>query len=103
MTLLMRLSTWVVLVSSINELGIGELMWTDRVSAEMMDVAYRASATAEPAWQRSDAVRVLAELLELRIPVVGVEVWVPTTPGPTIPTAPYYGVSIERSNGTRDH
>ena len=44
----------------------------------------------EAAWARDDALRVIRWAAEIRLPVLGVEIWIPTTPGPTIPTPFFY-------------
>ncbi len=44
------------------------------------------SQNGEAAWGKDDALQVLAWAAASQIPILGVEVWIPTTPGPTIPT-----------------
>jgi hypothetical protein len=72
--------------------------WVERLPPDLLASAYRAEQTAEAAWPRPQALLVLESLARLRIPVVGVEVWIATTPGPTIPTQPYYGISIDTTD-----
>lgn len=52
-------------------------------------------AGSELAWPRHAAVELLDLLLEHLAPVVGVEIWLPTIPGPTIPTPYIYTLTID--------
>ncbi len=56
---------------------------------EFLAIAYVAQ-NGEGAWARDDAIRVMRWAAEVHLPVLGVEVWIPTTPGPTIPTPLIY-------------
>ena len=49
--------------------------------------AYQIS-NGEAAWPRDDALKVIRWATASRVAVFGAEIWIPTTPGPTIPT-PY--------------
>ncbi|HKT81618.1 MAG TPA: hypothetical protein VJP86_15430 [Vicinamibacterales bacterium] len=69
--------------------------WEESLPKEILALAYRSEGTGELAWPRTAALKVLDELLALRVPVVGVEVWLPTETNPTISTDPYYGISID--------
>lgn len=51
--------------------------------------AYK-SQTGESAWPRTEAIAVINLATQSNIAVFGVEVWLPTTPGPTIPTPIIY-------------
>jgi hypothetical protein len=57
--------------------------WFLRIPPEIQARAY--GAGNEFAWPREDAIQVIAAI-KSHFVVVGVEVWLPTTPGPTIPT-----------------
>jgi len=54
------------------------------------------SLSGEPAWSKEDAVKVINWATASRLPVSGVEVWLPTTPGPTIPTPYIYTFETEK-------
>jgi hypothetical protein len=60
--------------------------WISQLPERLRNAAYRANN--EYAWSRTDAVDVIDWLSSRNLPVVGVELWLPTQPGPTIPT-PY--------------
>jgi len=57
------------------------------VPDELLGKAYFAQ-NGEAAWARGDALRVIRWAADVHLPVLGVEIWIPTSPGPTIPT-PY--------------
>lgn len=65
------------------------LTWVRRLSAELVESAY--SARGELAWPAHEAVRAIRQLAANECVVCGVEVWIPTTPGPTIPAPFFYG------------
>src|SRR5687768_3256152 len=50
----------------------------------------------EPAWSAVDAVEVIRSLPVAESAVWGIEVWLPTTPGPTIPAPFIYTWSAEQ-------
>ncbi len=58
--------------------------WYPLLSRDILDRAYRAGG--EMAWDRADALRVVALVESHGYRVIGVEIWLPTRPGPTIPT-----------------
>jgi hypothetical protein len=70
--------------------------WFLRIPPEIQARAYRAGN--EFAWVREDAVRAI-EAVKRHFVVIGVEVWLPTTPGPTIPSPFIYHWAWE-SDGT---
>jgi hypothetical protein len=70
--------------------------WSEHLPRRLRDSAYRAAGTSELAWTKSQALEVLDYAAALAIPIVGVEVWLPTMPGPTVPTQPYYGFRSSR-------
>ena len=59
----------------------------DEPPVRLRDSAYRAE-NGEPAWSRDDAIEVIRWALDRGLAVLGGEIWLPTTPGPTIPS-PY--------------
>ena len=54
------------------------------IPRELMASAY-SSQGGEAAWSKEDALNVIRWATSSEIAVFGVEVWLPTTPGPTIP------------------
>ena len=62
------------------------MSWFRLLPKALIEVAYVSSG--EFAWSRNDALSVLAELQKHKYVILGVDVWIPTNPGPTIPT-PY--------------
>jgi hypothetical protein len=57
--------------------------WAQSLPAALQARAYRAGA--EHAWAREDALAVIAALAARGHTVIGVDVWLATDPGPTIP------------------
>jgi hypothetical protein len=55
----------------------------DKLPDDLRESAYYAAE--EAAWSWPDAIRVIAHLSKLHQAVCGIEVWLPTEPGPTIP------------------
>jgi len=53
----------------------------------------------ETAWARNDALKVIDWATATRIPVLGVEIWIPTNPGPTIPTPFIYTFEPKQVQG----
>lgn len=70
-----------------------DIKWEAVLPAELMKVAYRAGA--EFAWRKKEAIEVLGYLLSGGYVVLGVDVWLATRPGPTIPTPFVYDWSID--------
>jgi len=58
--------------------------WHGLLSEDLVNAAYRANQ--EMAWSRADAISVIELLKANAYVVLGVDVWLPTRPGPTIPT-----------------
>jgi len=58
--------------------------WSDLLPHDLQRAAYRANE--EMAWSRVDAIRVIEILNANRYVVLGVDIWLATQPGPTIPT-----------------
>jgi len=65
---------------------------------ELMANAYF-SQGGEAAWCRKDALQVIRCATASQVAVFGVEVWLPTMPGPTIPMPFFYSFSCEPSEG----
>jgi hypothetical protein len=58
--------------------------WRDLLPLDLQRAAYRAND--EMAWSKADAIRVV-EILKINgYVVLGVDIWLATRPGPTIPT-----------------
>lgn len=68
--------------------------WFQRLPDYLQVAAYRAGE--EAAWSPAYAVRVIEQLTLLGAAICGVEVWLPTHPGPTIPTPFLYTWECER-------
>ena len=58
-----------------------------QIPGSLLARAYLAQ-NGEAAWSRGDTLQVIAWAVASHVPILGIEVWLPTTPGPTIPT-PY--------------
>lgn len=57
------------------------------------------SLNKEPAWSRKDALEVIAWASASQLAIFGIEIWLPTTPGPTIPTPYIYTFETEQLGG----
>lgn len=62
--------------------------YLDQLPESLQTNAYRAAG--EAAWPRLEALRVIDCLTNQGIAMLGVEIWLPTHPGPTIPTPILY-------------
>ena len=60
--------------------------WFHRLPVKLQRSAYQSGE--EHAWNRTEALEVISWLQEHGFMILGVDVWLPTTPGPAIPT-PY--------------
>jgi hypothetical protein len=69
-----------------------------QIPADLLVHAYFAS-NGEPAWCRAEALTVIAWAAAGKIPILGAEVWIPTVPGPTIPTPYIYAFEPKRVSG----
>lgn len=58
--------------------------WQVLLSPELLQAAYKGGN--ELAWPKKDALRVVRVLTANAYTIDGVDVWIPTHPGPTIPT-----------------
>jgi hypothetical protein len=59
------------------------MSFLDQLPTKLRNAAFRAGD--EFAWARGPAIEVIHLLTASCIPIDGIEVWLPTTPGPTIP------------------
>ncbi|MFI5029123.1 MAG: hypothetical protein ACHQPH_00315 [Reyranellales bacterium] len=75
--------------------------WLSAVPRHLLERAYE--ARDEYAWSRCDAIDVIEALQGRNFKVIGVEVWLPTKPGPTIPTPYIYVWDIGSENGSAGH
>lgn len=62
------------------------MSWPLKLPPSLRDAAYYAGQ--EPAWPAEEAIDVVRHATKLDLVVCGIEVWLPTVPGSTIPT-PY--------------
>lgn len=69
-----------------------------QVPGHLLACAYFAQ-NQEAAWARNDTLKVIDWATANRIPVLGVEIWIPTTPGPTIPTPFIYTFEPKQVQG----
>jgi hypothetical protein len=60
--------------------------WYKLLTPHLKEIAYKANT--EMAWKREDALKIVSILERNAYHVFGVDVWIATNPGPTIPT-PY--------------
>ena len=58
--------------------------WYRFLTEDLLQSAYRAKS--EFAWKKEDALKVIEILRRSGFVVIGVDIWIPTSPGPTIPT-----------------
>jgi len=79
------------------------MSWLLKLPESLRVAAYYAGE--EAAWPAEEAINVLECATELGLAVCGVEVWLPTVPGPTIPTPYVYsweGEDQEAEEGWSD-
>jgi hypothetical protein len=74
------------------------LDWPAHVPSHLLERAYRVGS--EFAWPRDDAVEVVSALRRHHFVVVGVDIWLPTHPGPTIPTPYIYDWSLRSDHAS---
>lgn len=72
--------------------------WPAHVPTHLLARAYKAGG--EFAWAQDDAIEVAEALGKQRFPVIGVEIWLPTHPGPTIPAPTFYVWSLQSVGNT---
>lgn len=75
--------------------------WVDLLPIGLQEAAYVAGL--ERAWRRTDALAVIGILRSKGFVVLGVDVWLATTPGPTIPTPYVYDWSLCAVRPSRNH
>jgi hypothetical protein len=63
-------------------------VWFTRLPVSLQATAYR--VRGEFAWPKGNAIAVIEILTSFRCRVSGVEVWLPSANGPSIPGPPYY-------------
>ena len=63
--------------------------WFRDLHSDRRRQAYIAT-NGEPAWPALAALQVIQELTDRSCRVIGIEVWLPTQPGPTVAGPPYY-------------
>jgi hypothetical protein len=66
--------------------------WVGLLPKNLREAAYESES--EYAWNRADALQVIDILSNHGYVVLGVDVWLPTEPGPTIPTPFVYDWSL---------
>ncbi len=66
--------------------------WRKLLSPDLVEAAY--VANEEMAWDREHTIRVIDVLKSNGYLVLGIDVWLPTFPGPTIPTPFVYDWSL---------
>lgn len=69
----------------------------EELPARLKELAY--ASQGELAWPRTEAIRVIDFVASRGWGVCGVEVWLPTVPGPTLPEPFYYQVTVEPATG----
>ncbi len=69
------------------------MSWLLKLPESLRVAAYYAGE--EAAWPAEEAINVIECATELGVAVCGVEVWLPTVPGPTIPTPYVYSWEAE--------
>ncbi|HTI44729.1 MAG TPA: hypothetical protein VL462_00025 [Candidatus Nitrosotalea sp.] len=73
-----------------------DLAWENLLPAHLKRLAYKAGA--ELAWKRSDAIEVLKFLSDNGYILLGIDIWLATQPGPTIPQPFVYDWSLETTS-----
>lgn len=68
-----------------GRLTVSDVEWFELLPPDLRRAAYRAS-NGEFAWSRANALAVSQLLRNKGYSVFGVDIWLPTRPGPTIPT-----------------
>ncbi len=62
--------------------------WFRDLHSDLQRRAY--VSNGEPAWPESPVLQVIQQLTSRSCRVIGIEVWLPTKPGPTVAGPPYY-------------
>jgi hypothetical protein len=72
--------------------------WEHLLPEDLRKAAYKAGL--ESAWCRQDALRIVDILSSNGYLILGIDIWIPTDPGPTIPTPFVYDWSAEAASRT---
>jgi hypothetical protein len=75
--------------------------WYSVLTPELSKAAYKSDD--EMAWPRQEAIRVATLLQKNGHVVIGVDIWLPTQPGPTIPTPFVYDWSLRTEKPPTDY
>jgi hypothetical protein len=75
--------------------------WHQVIPAHLRATAYESNS--ECAWNRGHALRVIDILTENGYVVLGVDIWLPTDPGPTIPTPFVYDWTLRADAPSREY
>lgn len=73
--------------------------WHRYLTHDLVESAYKAGP--ELAWCKGDAIRVVELLSDRNYIILGVDVWIPTEGGPTIPTPFVYDWSLDQASAQR--
>lgn len=74
--------------------------WYRHLTSELLESAYKAGQ--ELAWSKRDALRVIEILSSHNYVILGVDIWIPTEGGPTIPTPFVYDWSLGQESPQRE-
>jgi hypothetical protein len=77
-------------------MSTGKQQWYQLLPDDLLANAYQ-SENGELAWHKEVAIRVIELLRTSGYVVTRVEIWLPTTPGPTIPMPFIYNWSLTRT------
>ncbi len=72
--------------------------WYEYLPSDLLAAAYMSGP--EMAWSRPDSIRVVDALTKNGCAVIGVDIWLPTLPGPTIPTPFVYDWDVYHTANT---
>ena len=75
--------------------------WLAHIPQRLQASAYRAGD--ELAWPREQAMQIAEVLKSRHFVVIGVDIWLPTIPGPTIPTPSVYDWSLDVDDRSPTH
>ena len=74
--------------------------WHRHLTSEILASAYKAGR--ELAWNKCDTLQVVEILGERNCIILGVDIWIPTEGGPTIPTPFVYDWSLSHESSERE-
>jgi hypothetical protein len=75
--------------------------WHRHLTNDILKSAYNAGQ--ELAWGKQDAMHVIEILINYNYVIIGVDIWIPTDGGPTIPTPFVYDWSPGQQSPQRKH